>query len=225
MHDFSVTRFARLTGWDAMSRKMAFGFHVLGSFICATHFDSADGEARASNLAQVIEHVRRYGRDRPAIIVGDLNICELAGSALCAEYVAAREALAADGFADAYRAVWTDAAAYPGYTVDAARNEIARHFGGGLARLDYFWTRGYDLRAIPYLIKLALTEDGSVGAFARATTPLACAMEGTPPAESCAVERVDGGASDARDLRSAQSDVHAIALSDHYPISLVVDSL
>jgi endonuclease/exonuclease/phosphatase family metal-dependent hydrolase len=144
MHDIEFTRFTDLASWDAMSRKGVLSFCILGSFICATHFDATNAECKVSNLLQTIQHVRAYSRGRPTIVVGDLNVCEIGDPGeLNGEYLVLRNAMNEEGFIDVYRAFYPSFISMPGLTLDAINNSVARHCCNATARLDYFWTRGF----------------------------------------------------------------------------------
>jgi endonuclease/exonuclease/phosphatase family metal-dependent hydrolase len=107
----------------------------------------SDREARRKQIYQLTgtltrSRAKRRFRDMPVILMGDMNIAgEGQNGRPTSEY---RDMIAALGMYDAYRLIYHDAVAHPGYTSDPAGNSLLRLFHGiecPRRRIDYvLWT-------------------------------------------------------------------------------------
>jgi endonuclease/exonuclease/phosphatase family metal-dependent hydrolase len=128
--------FRRLCGLDRLSQKgVSSVVHDGVTYMC-THIES-DGDVkgvqvRQDNITQIVDEIRAIQKERPEgqiFLMGDFNTIErFAGEGQYYQYVFLTEKLGSVGLHDAFRSLYPNTEANPGFTLNTAQNSLLRHF-------------------------------------------------------------------------------------------------
>lgn len=139
-----------LTGFDKMSLKGVAGIRISATFVCFSHYESADGTFKRRNADQTVQFIRDHSAGFPVIFCGDLNIQEIGVMGFSPEYNDLKDKMAVIGLIDSFRTTHPNPTTDPGATLDKDHNNVFRHFdttGTGAYRIDHMFSRGLEILA------------------------------------------------------------------------------